>query len=106
MIERPPLSPLMKRILEVMPPGVAMTANEIGYKLDLPRVEARGRGNGRGSGHRVFGPAQRIIFPLTALRKRGLICFTSRNDGLSGTAYMRVVDWGAEYNKVCETKGY
>lgn len=36
---------------------------------------------------KVQGPAQRVIGALNALRKRGLIDFGSRPDGLSGTAY-------------------
>lgn len=36
---------------------------------------------------KVQGPAQRVIGALNGLRKRGLIDFGSRPDGLSGTAY-------------------
>lgn len=36
---------------------------------------------------RVMAPAQRVIFSLTALRKRGLVGLGRRLDGLSGTAY-------------------
>jgi hypothetical protein len=36
---------------------------------------------------KVQGPAQRVIGALNALRRRGLIDFGNRPDGLSGTAY-------------------
>lgn len=36
---------------------------------------------------KVQGPAQRVIGSLNALRKRGLIDFGNRPDGLTGTAY-------------------
>ena len=36
---------------------------------------------------KVQGPAQRVIGALNTLRKRGLIDFGRRPDGLSGTAY-------------------
>ena len=36
---------------------------------------------------KVQGPAQRVIGALNALRRRDLIDFGSRPDGLSGTAY-------------------
>lgn len=54
---------------------------------ELPRIEGGGSGAGRGSGHRVFNPAQRIIGSLNGLAKRGLVVLTSRPDGLSGSAY-------------------
>ena len=53
----------------------------------LPRIEGSGSGAGRGSGHRVFNPAQRIISSLVGLRNRGLVGMTGRSDGMSGTAY-------------------
>lgn len=53
----------------------------------LPPVVGGGSGSGRGSGHRVFNPAQRIISSLTGLRNRGLVYVTGREDGLSGSAY-------------------
>ena len=93
MAERP-LTELQVRVLRAMAyldgesryPR-AHTPNQIGYQAGAKRVEGSGRGNGRGSGHRVFGPAQQIIPTLTSLRKRGLIGLTSRPDGWSGTAY-------------------
>lgn len=53
----------------------------------LPRVEGSGHGNGRGSGHRVFNPAQRIIGSLNGLKKRDIVTVWPRSDHLSGTAY-------------------
>lgn len=85
------ITPLMQRVLDSMSVGRAMTPNEIGYAIGLQQGDVMGGGSGvgRGSGHRAFGPAQRIIPVLTALRKRGLIGMVPREDGLSGTAYFR-----------------
>lgn len=90
-----PLTDLQRRVLAAMRElekqdrRYAYSPNEIGAQAGAKRVTASGRGNGRGSGHRVFGPAQQIIRTLTSLRDRGLIASTSRDDGLSGTAYRR-----------------
>jgi hypothetical protein len=84
------LTKLQRRIvLALLKEGKSMTANEIGYVAnpDAKPVEGSGHGNGRGSGHRVFGPAQRVIFPLTMLRDRGIVASVERRDGLSGGAY-------------------
>jgi len=37
---------------------------------------------------RVMSNAQRLIFPMTALRKRELVRFATRPDGYTGSAYM------------------
>lgn len=44
-------------------------------------------GDGYARNGRRMAPAQRVIFPLIALRRRGLVVMRSRRDGLSGTAY-------------------
>lgn len=88
------LTPLMQDILFVLAEfresgrkgDYPATPNAIGYKLGLAPVHSRGMGTGRGRGHRVFGPAQRIIFPLLALERRGRIVWTQRPDGRSGRA--------------------
>jgi hypothetical protein len=36
---------------------------------------------------RVMNPAQRLIGPITQLRKQGYVEFATRRDGHSGTAY-------------------
>jgi hypothetical protein len=66
-----------------------MTPNEIGSEVagHLPPVTAAGHMSGRGSGHRIFGPAQRVIFTLNRLRELGYVDFMGRPDGRSGTAY-------------------
>lgn len=75
-----PLSDLQRRVLLVLLDAeerdslAVLTPNEIGGRLDLKPVEGGGSGaKGRGAGHRVFGPAQRIISPLNGLRGRGLV---------------------------------
>lgn len=83
------MTPLMRSILEVLAedPDATLSPNTIGYRIGVAPVSGgRGQG-GRGRGHRVFGPAQRIIFPLNRLRELGLIDFAPREDGKSGTAY-------------------
>lgn len=67
--------------------GSNLTPNTIGYRAGAKQVFGSGSGAGRGSGYRAFGPAQQIIPVLTSLRKRGLIGFGYRPDGLSGSAY-------------------
>jgi len=63
-----------------------MTPNNIGRSLGFNTGH---REKGPQSNHcgRVMGPAQRVIFSLTALRRHGLVIMTRRPDGLSGTAY-------------------
>lgn len=60
----------------------------------LPAVTGSGSGAGRGSGHRVFNPAQRIISSLTGLVARKLVGHRRRPDGRSGVAYA-ISDAGA-----------
>lgn len=57
-----------------------LTGNQIGSACGLRSIRATHAG-------KFQGPAQRVIGALNALRKRGLIDFGSRPDGLSGTAY-------------------
>jgi hypothetical protein len=88
----------MRKVLEVLAEAEeygALTPNVIGAKLNLERVAGGGGQGGRGRGHRVFGRAQRIIFPLTRLRELGFVYQTQRPDGKSGTAYM-ITDTGRE----------
>lgn len=37
---------------------------------------------------RVMSPAQRVIFPLQALRRKEYVGYASRPDGTAGTAYI------------------
>lgn len=86
MAERP-LTERMVAILRVLAEESPRTPNAIGYALGFrPAPSQGGLGGGRGSGAGT-GVAQRVNFPLTALRKRGLVGFGWRPDGLSGTAY-------------------
>lgn len=81
------MTDLQARILEALADGQTMTPNAIGFAIGAKTVVG-GRGmNGRGKGPRVFGPAQQIIAPLTSLERAGLIAYSRRPDGLSGTAY-------------------
>lgn len=76
-------------ILRTLDQQGELTPNRIGRYVfpDAQPVHGSGHGNGRGSGHRVFGEAQRVIFPLNRLKVLGLVYVASRSDGLSGTAY-------------------
>jgi hypothetical protein len=86
----------MRKVLEVLADnGGVMTPNHIGGMLNLKPVHGSGSGSGRGSGYRVFGAAQRIIFPLTRLRELGFVHLMTRPDGMSGTAYV-ITDTGRE----------
>src|SRR5262249_37272796 len=89
------MTPLMRDILLYLKYNGTSTPNQIGYGVGVAPVEGgRGQG-GRGKGHRNFGAAQRIIFPLTRLRKLGFVVMTNRLDGKSGTAYL-ITDTGRE----------
>jgi hypothetical protein len=85
----PDITPRMAEVLRALVRATQpLTGNQIGSACGL-----RGGYNERTkSVHtthagKVQGPAQRVIGALNALRKRGLIDFGSRPDGLSGTAY-------------------
>lgn len=62
----------------------AMTANAIAYACGFYTGQDKNRHAHDG---RRMAPAQRVIFPLTALRARGLVGFAERPDRLSGTAH-------------------
>lgn len=92
-----PLTPLMRQILDALDALrtdsrlriYPSTPNRIAIEMGLDS-DVRRQGNGaagRGGWAGVMAPSQRIIFPLTALRKRGLVYLCSRPDGMSGTAY-------------------
>jgi len=52
----------------------AVIAHEIErIEGNFERIEAGGRGRGRGGGHRVMNQAQRFITPLRALERRRLV---------------------------------
>ena len=87
--DEPDITPRMAEVLRALLRATKpLTGNQIGTACGL-----RGGYNERTkSVHtthagKVQGPAQRVIGCLNALRKRGLIDFGSRPDGLSGTAY-------------------
>lgn len=79
----------MEDILHTLEQRGQLTPNRIGRYVfpDAEPVKGSGHGNGRGSGHRVFGEAQRVIFPLNRLKDLGLVYVTRRADGQSGTEY-------------------
>lgn len=75
MTERP-LSPLMKKVVVALLEAKdgSLTGNGVGMAVGAKTVEGGGSGaKSQGSGHRVFGPAQRVLFPLKALEERGLV---------------------------------
>lgn len=72
-----------------------MSANGIGYALGFRPGEVQAsipKHSAGGGCIRSMGPAQRVNFPLTALRRRGLVGFGRRPDGRSGTAYVITAD--------------
>ncbi len=78
------------RMLEVLralvkADGRSMTGNELGRACGLDLGQDRGKHSHNG---RAMGPAQRVIFALIGLRKRGLVGYGSRRDRLSGAAYV------------------
>ena len=93
-----PLSPKMLDLLRVMREAYVawcagesmdypMTPNSIAYAMGYRPGDAKSANHGRGNTTRVMGPAVHVNTALTALRKRGLVTFGARPDGLSGTAY-------------------
>jgi len=87
-----PLSPTMQKAIEVLRKhdGGPMTPAEIAHEVfpnyyDDP-VIANGHG-GKGGCYTVMSPAQKLITPIRALETRGLIHFSRRPDGKSGSAY-------------------
>lgn len=82
-----PLSDKMKRVLlgmlELQEGGErSATPNNIGRQCGYDRGMAKPGRLARSSGEAIH-----VTTALTALRKRGLIAFGRRPDGLSGTAY-------------------
>jgi len=87
-----PLTPLMYDVLELLSKSrEPMTGNQIGLGLGLRRGQRK-----RGPWSGPTGPAQRAIPALIGLRRRGLIRYARRVDGLSGTAD-RITDEGRQY---------
>lgn len=85
-----PITDRQRAVLEYLREHGNSTPAEIAYGIgmdELPPVIGSGSGAGRGSGHRVFNPAQRIISSLTGLAGRGLIVHLARLDGRSGASY-------------------
>lgn len=74
-----PLSDLQRQVLltlledEERDSLSVMAPHEIAAKMKLTAPHGGRGGRGRGKGHRVFNPAQRIISPLNGLRDRGLV---------------------------------
>lgn len=83
------MSPLMERILVAMleaqeEDGLGyfpMTGNEIGHACGFRTGSDRHARDGR-----MMGAANRVAFPLTALRKLKLVGFAKRRDDRSGSA--------------------
>lgn len=76
-----------ERQADAVAASYGMTANDIGGALGLPAVQGGRGAGGRGSGHRTFGPAQRVIRSLNGLGTRKLVEGARRRDGRSGSAY-------------------
>lgn len=80
------LSKTMRDVLRVLAAsGQAERAATIALRCGFNTGQDKGRHAHDG---RSMSPAQRVIFPLTALRKLGLVGMARRRDGLSGTAYV------------------
>lgn len=73
---------------------VPASANEIAYEIGFTSGQPGHHMTARDG--RGMAPAQRVIFSLTALRKRGLVGLGRRLDGLSGTAYRLTATGRAE----------
>lgn len=78
------------RMLEVLralvkADGRSMTGNQIARAcgFDLGQDKSKHSHNGR-----AMAPAQRVIFAIIGLRKRGLVGYGTRRDKLSGTAFV------------------
>jgi hypothetical protein len=86
-----PLSDLMVGVLRALSDAskrgeFASTPNQIALDMGLDAdVRRLGKGSRSWTGH--MAPAQRIIFPLIALRRRELVGRRRRPGGRSGTAY-------------------
>lgn len=98
-----PLTDLQKRILLVLAGADsdyhALTSNDIGHRCGFRTGSDRIAHDGR-----VMGAANRVNFPMYSLRKRGLIWFSPRTDGLSGTAY-RLTDAGRAAARALQADG-
>lgn len=72
------------------------TGNAIAYHVEArhPMAQPRHGNHGTGNVARAMSMATRVTPAITALRKRGLLTFWRRTDGLSGTA-----DWLTEDGK-------
>lgn len=73
----------------------ALTGNDIALALGFQHGGRR-RGSGaagRGGWSGWMAPANRVIYTVNGLRKRGLVSFSHRPDGMSGTAD-RITDEG------------
>jgi hypothetical protein len=68
--------------------GLAFTPNEIAVTMGLDGPRRHGRfNNGKGNWTGHMAPAQRIISTLKAVDSRGLVSYSTRRDGRSGSAY-------------------
>ena len=85
----PDITPRMAEVLRaLLRANKPLTGNAIGTACGFrPGYNERTKSVHTTHAGKVQGPAQRVIGALNALRKRGLIDFGSRSDGLSGTAY-------------------
>lgn len=99
----PDITPRMAEVLRALVcAGKPLTGNQIGSACGFrPGSNSRTKSVHTTHAGKVQGPAQRVIGALNALRRRGLIDFGSRSDGLSGTAYFLTSkgqtfckDWG------------
>lgn len=77
-----PLAPRQVDILLLMErEGGSWTANQLGIALGYPRSR---RHRGPWSGPQA--PSQQVVPAIVGLRRRGLLAFAGRDDGLTGTA--------------------
>lgn len=61
-----------------------VSPNEIAYEIGFTAGQD---GDKSARDGRRMAPAQRVIFPLISLRRRGLVAMRSRRDGMSGVGY-------------------
>ena len=80
-----PLTERMRAVLETLSKeSRPITCNQIGHSLGFSHGMYGDRYSHTG---KRMGAANRVNFAVTALERRGLVCYALRPDGLSGGAY-------------------
>lgn len=93
-----PLTERMEKILVVLlEADESMTGNQIGHALGFSHGMHGDRHSRRG---KRMGAANRVNFAVTALKRRGLVTYARRRDGLSGSATMLTEAGEAEARRI------